>query len=143
MITDEPITVENPTTQIPISGAVLGENQPKITFDTKVVSREMQERGDGRFEFWFTNTGQLPLIISQVKSSCGCLVPSFTHEPVEPGERGFVMGQYDTRRTGSFTKTMTVLTNAYCKGIVLRIKGDVEPLSRERTIEKGESVIEK
>ncbi|MBP6272888.1 MAG: DUF1573 domain-containing protein, partial [Fluviicola sp.] len=35
--------------------------------------------------FEFTNTGDVPLIITNVLSTCGCLIPSKPEAPILPG----------------------------------------------------------
>lgn len=37
------------------------------------------------FEFKFKNTGNQPVIINNVQSSCGCTTPDWTKEPILPG----------------------------------------------------------
>ena len=39
-------------------------------------------------KFEFTNTGSEPLIVQNVTPSCGCTTPTWTKEPVMPGEKG-------------------------------------------------------
>lgn len=62
--------------------------------------------------FKFTNTGKGPLVISAAKGSCGCTVPTWPKEPIMPGESDFIKVKYDTKRTGAFTKYVTLTTNA-------------------------------
>ena len=48
----------------------------KIKFETETIDYGTIEKGaDGVRVFKFTNVGDAPLIISKVKSSCGCTVP--------------------------------------------------------------------
>jgi hypothetical protein len=54
-------------------------------------------------------------------------VPKCPKEPVLPGEKGVINVKYDTKRTGSFTKTVTVSSNAKSGTKVLKIKGTVNP----------------
>ncbi|WP_276133591.1 DUF1573 domain-containing protein [Polluticoccus soli] len=77
------------------------------------------------YEFSFTNKGKEPLIIQQVHASCGCTTPSYSKEPVLPGQTGKVKASYSTvGRPNAFTKTITVVSNAGTK--MLTIKGEVE-----------------
>ena len=88
----------------------------------------IQQSRDGRCSFPFTNTGDAPLIIVQCRSSCGCLVPFWSHEPVPPGGTSTIDLRYDTSRTGRFTKTITVESNDRNDAIILlRITGTVLP----------------
>ena len=61
----------------------------KIEFKTEVIDYGTIEKGaDGVRVFEFTNTGNAPLIISNVKSTCGCTVPKKPKGPIMPGETG-------------------------------------------------------
>lgn len=93
-----------------------------------------EEAGPQTAKFTFKNTGNEPLIITNVRASCGCTSPNWTKEPVAPGAEGYVTAAYDPRnRPGKFNKSITVTTNADQPTTILRITGDVTP--REKTIE--------
>lgn len=77
------------------------------------------------FEFRFSNAGQTPLIISSVKTSCGCTVTAYTKEPVAPGASGFVRATYDAAKTGVYHKTVAVSANTPGGVINLTIKGEI------------------
>lgn len=77
-------------------------------------------------EFTFTNTGNAPVIISNVSASCGCTTPYWTKEPVLPGKKGKVTASYNSAgRPGVFHKTITVVSNAQPASHTLTIKGTV------------------
>lgn len=100
--------------------------QDSIVFEKLVHNYGTITKGaDGNVQFKFTNKGDKPLILSNVRSSCGCTVPSWTKEPVEPGKTGAIKVKYDTRRVGAFSKSITVSSNAINSRVVLRIKGKV------------------
>ena len=101
---------------------------PKITFSEQEHNYgNIQKGGDGNCEFVFTNEGNEPLILSNVKASCGCTTPSWTKEPIMPGKTGSIKVRYNTNNIGSFNKTITVTSNAVnSPRIVLKIKGKVE-----------------
>jgi len=82
--------------------------------------------GDGTFEFVFKNTGEQPLLLNNVRSSCGCTVPEWPKEPIGKGEKASIKVSYNTRITGSFTKSIAVYTNTGDKPVTLVIKGNVE-----------------
>ncbi|HNF48950.1 MAG TPA: DUF1573 domain-containing protein, partial [Chitinophagales bacterium] len=81
------------------------------------------------YEFEFTNVGKEPLIIENVKASCGCTTPGWTKEPVMPGKKGMVSAQYNMAREGNFTKTITVTTKDG-ETITLYIKGNAVPMKQ-------------
>lgn len=102
-------------------------NGPKITFDTLVHNYgNIEKGGDGNCEFTFVNNGNEPLILSNVRASCGCTTPSYTQKPVMPGKTGTIKVRYNTQNVGGFNKTVTVTSNAIDNPrVVLRIKGNV------------------
>ena len=100
---------------------------PAIEFTSQVVDYGEIERGsDGIRIFEFVNSGNQPLIISKVYSSCGCTIPKKPEAPIAPGEKGEIQVKYDTNRVGPIRKTITVNSNAASTPIVsLKIKGTV------------------
>lgn len=120
-----------------------GQNGAKIEFKEETINYGEVTKGedDGVRVFKFTNTGDAPLIISNVKSSCGCTVPSKPKEPILPGQNGEISVKYNMK-TGPISKTITVESNATNKPsgtIPLRIKGNVvvkeviSPLQKKKT----------
>lgn len=78
--------------------------------------------------FKFTNVGNAPLIINQAIASCGCTIPTYTKEPVKPGESGQIEVTYNGKGKfpGKFKKNITVRTNAKESATVrLTIEGDM------------------
>ena len=110
-------------------------NAPEITFAEKVHDYgTLFVGGDGNCEFEFTNTGKEPLILSSVRSSCGCTVPSWPREPILPGKKEVIKVKYDTKRLGPINKSVTVMSNAKNPTEVLRISGNIVKKPEESTI---------
>lgn len=87
-----------------------------------------EEVGSVTCEFQFTNTGSKPLIIQDIRTSCGCTTPSYTKDPILPGKKGSIKVTYSTTgRIGSFDKRITVFTNEPDNVYTLSIKGEVLP----------------
>lgn len=108
-------------------GVSAQEKVAKIEFKTETVDYGEIERGsDGVRVFEFTNTGEAPLIISKVSSSCGCTIPKKPEDPILPGETGEIQVKYDTNRPGPIRKAITVLSNADTPTKILKIKGTVK-----------------
>jgi hypothetical protein len=94
---------------------------------------ELAFGSDGIYEFKFTNTGKEPLVITNVKSSCGCTIPEWPKEPLGANESASIKVRYDTHRVGTFTKSITVYSNASNSPKRLFIKGRVKPAGEEIT----------
>ena len=108
-------------------------NAPEITFEKTVHNYgSIPYNGDGKCIFEFTNTGKEPLILTNVRSSCGCTVPKWPREPILPGHTDVINVEYKTNRVGKINKTITVQSNGKTKTIVLRVKGQV--LKKEATV---------
>jgi len=98
----------------------------KIEFKSETIDYGVIEKGsDGVRVFEFTNTGNAPLIISDVKSSCGCTIPKKPEAPIMPGKTGEIQVKYDTNRVNPIRKAITVMSNADTPTIVLKITGEV------------------
>jgi hypothetical protein len=78
-------------------------------------------------EFEFKNPSMVPLIISNVKPSCGCTVADFPKEPVQPGKTGKISVTYNAAASGFFQKSILVTSNATEGNSSLIIKGEVVP----------------
>ncbi len=82
---------------------------------------------DGMCEFVFTNKGNKPLILSNVRASCGCTAPTWPREPILPGQKGTIKVGYNTQILGGFSKVVSVMSNASNSMVVLTIRGNVVP----------------
>ena len=100
---------------------------PMINFDMDTIDYgEIVNGSDEGRTFTFENTGDAPLEIQGVRSSCGCTIPKKPEAPIAPGEKGEITVRYDTNRVGVFRKTITVNTNVASASIIaLKIKGNV------------------
>jgi len=95
----------------------------KIEFETETIDYGTIEKGaDGVRVFKFKNTGDAPLVVSAVKSTCGCTVPKKPTAPILPGESGEIEVKYDTKRVNPIRKTITVTSNAVRPTVALKIK---------------------
>ena len=102
--------------------------KPTITFD--VISYDFGEiieaEGIIAYDFNFTNTGNEPLQILKVKSSCGCALPEWSKGFIKPGQRGYVRVLFNPRnRLGKFIQTVWVLSNDEYIPVKLSLTGNV------------------
>ena len=98
-----------------------------ITFDYEEYDYgTIEEGGDGKCFFIVRNTGDSPLLIDHVSSSCGCTTADYPQEAIAPGNKGKIVVKYNTSELGTFRKTILVVSNAVNeKKTILRIKGCV------------------
>ncbi len=114
-----------------MSAVSFAQSGPKIEFTAKDNTIDygtvVKGEDNGLRTFEFTNTGDQPLVITNVRSTCGCTVPSKPEKPVMPGEKGKIDVKYNMA-TGKISKSITVesnATNVPNGTVALRIKGEV------------------
>lgn len=105
-----------------------GEAATTIAFDKLEFDYgSIPYNGNGECVFTFTNIGNVPIILSNVRTSCGCTAPDWSREPIAPGQKGEVKVAYRTTIVGNFNKTVMVYSNAQPSPVILSIKGNVLP----------------
>jgi hypothetical protein len=101
--------------------------QAKIAFETTTLQfGTIEKGGDGTREFVFKNTGNAPLIITSVSSTCGCTIPEKPEKPIMPGETGIIKVKYNTNKSGPIRKSIRVIANVANSPITLQIRGEVK-----------------
>jgi hypothetical protein len=121
------------------SGAKIEFLNKDNTIDYGTVTKE-SDSGIRTFEF--KNTGDAPLIITNVQSTCGCTVPSKPTEPILPGKIGKIEVKYNMN-PGPIRKTITVESNAInveSGRIALKIKGEVIVKPEVNLLEKKKAL---
>ncbi|GGG33544.1 DUF1573 domain-containing protein [Bizionia arctica] len=110
-------------------GTVVTEDGAMIEFESETIDYgTIENKSDGNREFKFTNTGNTPLVITNAKGSCGCTVPTVPKGAIAPGESAVIGVKYATDRTGAFSKSITLTSNAVnAPTKVIKIKGTVNP----------------
>ncbi len=106
-----------------------GQNQTKeaeIGFEkTEYDLGDLTHGMSSEYKIPFENSGDKPLVLSKVKTSCGCTASEWPREPIMPGKSGFITVRYNTSKTGSFQKSLNVFSNAINSNVHLKIKGKV------------------
>lgn len=104
--------------------------EPILTLEKTEVNYDTIEQGSNRIrKVKFTNTGDANLVIDTCVGSCGCTTPACPQGvAIKPGETRELEISYDTERLGSFTKTVTIRSNASNgSNIIITIRGTVLP----------------
>ena len=111
----------------PKSATVTSDKQAAIKFDKEEHDFGSLLQGEVvSYSFHFTNTGNVPLIISEVGSSCGCTVGDYPREPIAPGKKGEIKVTYNSAGHHGFqSRILTVMSNTIPAKTTLRIKGKV------------------
>lgn len=86
---------------------------------------EIMKDSDGTWSFTFKNLGKESIVINRVRSTCGCTIPDWPREPIEPGASGKITVVYNTSTSGTFLKSVLVYSTAANSPVKLQIKGKV------------------
>lgn len=119
-----------------VSAALMAQ-KPVITFKETDHNFGKIHEEDGRvsYIFEFKNEGMEPLVLSNVRASCGCTTPKWTREPIEAGQTGNITVTYNPNgRPGNFQKTITITSNAEPATTKITIRGEVIPKQAKPTI---------
>ena len=109
-------------------------NAPVMNFQRDTIDYgTIPHNANGYRYFKFTNTGKEPLIIKEAHGSCGCTIPTWPKEPIQPGQSNEIKVHYATDRIGRFEKTVTINSNANPGTKVLYIMGNVLPDAAPKT----------
>ena len=121
-----------------MTGALAFASAQTITFDKTTFDYGNVKAGaDGHRFFTVKNTGDKPLIISEVKPSCGCTTPEWSKDPILPGKTAQIKVGYNTGIKGAFNKLIEVYSNDPANNrSVLYIKGNVEDLGGQTAVAK-------
>jgi len=102
----------------------LGLAQPKITFDHK--THRFPKTNEGillEHDYTFTNTGNEPLIIQDIKVSCTCTKFTFPKEPMLPNQSGVIHVTFDTNKKYEWqNRTLNISSNAENSPALIRFK---------------------
>ena len=121
-----PSLIENPASA---EGKDKDVKVPVFKFDEIRFHFGEVSEGDELFHsFKFENTGNADLVISDVATTCGCTVASYSKDPIKPGDNGEIQVKFDTKgKSGMQSKTITVLANTIPASKVLTISAEVFP----------------
>ena len=104
-------------------------NLPKFRFEESEFNFGTIAEGDVvTHTFKFTNTGKSNLVITDARGSCGCTIPSYPKEPIEPGAEGKIDVQFNSKnKAGENQKFVSIIANTYPEVTSISIKATVSP----------------
>jgi hypothetical protein len=117
---DNPVTADQPKDTV---------NVAKMTFSEASFNFGKAKAGDVvKHTFLFKNTGNVPLLIRNARSSCGCTVPEFPKDPIPVGGTGEINVKFNTAgKSGRERKPIIITANTYpTEKEYVFIEGDVE-----------------
>ncbi len=116
--------------------AILDDPESKVDVPTTTLKFDklshdfgtVKEESDNKTIFTVTNTGKFPLIIDDVKASCGCTTPSKPTKPIAPGksDKIEVVFHPNQGQLNNQSKTVRVMANTNPKETMLKISAFVE-----------------
>ncbi|MCB0382611.1 MAG: DUF1573 domain-containing protein [Psychroserpens sp.] len=127
---------ENATSKINSDNVAAAAERDASAGDFPVISFEESEHDFGTIvngtpvetKFKYTNTGNSPLVVSNIKSTCGCTVPSdWKKDPLAPGESAEFTVKFNGKGNNQVSKSITLTTNTEKGSEVVKIKAFIEP----------------
>ncbi len=108
----------------------------KIKFEqTEFDFGDIQSGDKVEHTFKFKNTGDAPLVLSNVQTTCGCTAPNWSKEPIAPGASSEILIKFNsTGKKGKQHKVITVLSNDASSPSKVKILANVLP--KESKVEK-------
>ena len=112
------------------------DKNPSLVFETNEFRNQRLSEDDApkAYTFSFRNVGKKPLVITQVNSSCGCVVANFERASVLPGKQGEITVKYNPKdHPGKFKQRVYVYTDFSDKhpSAQLTISGEVSPTANK------------
>lgn len=124
-----PVTANEPTDTVNVAKMVFEE--------TSYNFGEIEEGEIVNHTYKFTNTGTVPLLISNARSTCGCTVPVWPKDPVAPGESGELKVEFNSKgKKNTQKKPVTITANTYPSSTKVFLEGYVK--SKEGEVESKE-----
>ncbi|TCO89266.1 uncharacterized protein DUF1573 [Bacteroides heparinolyticus] len=100
--------------------------QPRFTSNTEMYSfGQIEWKHPATVQYIITNTGDAPLVLTEVEPDCACTVAQWTQTPIAPGEKGTVNVTFDAKALGHFQKSVTIYSNAHPNVAYLHFSGEV------------------
>lgn len=102
---------------------------PVLTFDKKEHDfGEIEAKTQVETVFKYKNTGDAPLVITDIKSTCGCTVPKdWSREPLAPGGEGQFTVKFNGSGTNNVSKQINITANTESGRESVKIKAFVKP----------------
>lgn len=126
---------EDATTKIKSENVTEAADRDAGNADFPVLTFAKTEHDFGEIEdgtpvetvFSYTNDGKAPLVITDIKSTCGCTVPQdWSREPLAPGASSQFTVKFNGKGNGVTSKTVTITSNTEAGTEKVKIKAFVK-----------------
>jgi hypothetical protein len=117
---DSPIVNRHSAFRIPQSEFIQWDTPTEHDFGKVYMGKPV------RHVFSFVNTGDQPLMMQTVRTTCGCTAAEWSETPIEPGQKGEVVIEFDAYIKGAFRKKIRVFFDKQKAPEILWVLGDVE-----------------
>ncbi|MDO4165597.1 MAG: DUF1573 domain-containing protein [Bacteroides sp.] len=109
-----------------VAVALAAVAQPRFTSNTEMHSLgQIEWKHPASVQYIITNTGDQPLVLTDVEPDCACTVAQWTQNPIAPGDKGMVNVTFDAEALGHFQKSVAIYTNAEPHLVYLKFGGEV------------------
>ena len=109
-----------------LTGALSVVAQPRISSNKEVHNfGQIEWKRPVTVDYTITNTGNEPLVLTNLTSSCACAIVDWTKDPIAPGEKGTVSATFDAKALGHFQKSIGIYSNATPNLVYLKFSGEV------------------
>lgn len=106
--------------------ALTAAAQPRFTSNTEMHNfGQIEWKHPVSVQYTITNTGDQPLVLTEVEPDCACSVAQWTKTPIAPGEKGMVNVTFDAEVLGHFHKSVAIYSNAEPHLVYLKFSGEV------------------
>lgn len=109
-----------------IATALVAVAQPRFTSNTETHQfGQVEWKHPVTAQYTITNSGNEPLVLTDVEPDCACTVAHWTKTPIAPGEKGTLSVTFDAEALGHFQKSVAIFTNAQPHLVYLKFAGEV------------------
>ena len=100
--------------------------QPRFTSNTETYDfGQIEWKHPVTVQYSITNTGDRPLVLTEVEPDCACSVAQWTKTSIAPGAKGTVNVTFDAEALGHFNKSVAIYCNAQPHLVYLKFNGEV------------------
>lgn len=126
--TQDSTVVTNVDPSAPATPAVTGPLTMAALSESNYSFGKIKKGDKVEHVYEITNTGENPLIISEVRPACGCTAPDYTKDPIMPGQKGTITLKFDSASfDGMVSKSAEVFANVEKSPIVISFTADIQP----------------